>query len=58
MHGVGPWLVQVQTVKYFSQRTHFESRCSDLKVHQRETFVGSDLEFCNFLDSICLNIKV
>ncbi len=29
-----------------------------LKVHKRETFVGSDFEFCTFLHSVCLTIKV
>ncbi len=29
-----------------------------LKVHKRETFVGSDFDYCTFLHSICLNIKV
>ncbi len=29
-----------------------------LKVHKRETFVDCDVEFCTFLHSICLNIKV
>jgi hypothetical protein len=42
-----------------SRHSSVKPCCTSLKVHKRETFVGSDFEFCTFLHfAICLNIKV